>query len=193
MGCQKEISKKILEKEAQYILQVKNNQKGLLEQIEKLFNITALEDSHLQNNLDHGRIEQRVCCVISDLTHLDGYQNWPGIKTIIRIQSTRTQKQTGKEEQNIRYYISSKVAKAEVFNKDIRAHWGIENKLHWSLDVSFQEDSSRKRKGNSASNFALFSKIALNLLKECPDKLSKNNKRLKALLDDQFREQLLNI
>jgi predicted transposase YbfD/YdcC len=193
MGCQVEISKKILQKKANYILQVKNNQKGLLEQVEKVFEITELDDTNLQYNLDHGRVEQRECAVICNLTHLDGYQNWPGIQTIIRIQSQRIQKRTGEKENSTRYYISSKTGSATNFNQDIRAHWGIENKLHWSLDVSFKEDNSRKRKGHSAANFALFSKIALNLLNNCPTKMSKNRKRLKALLDDNFREKLLAI
>lgn len=193
MGCQIEISKKILKKDAHYILQVKNNQKGLLEQIEKLFTIARLADEDSQSNLDHGRIEQRRCATISDLNHLDGYRDWPGIKTIIRIDSQRIEKRTGKVENNLRYYISSKEQNAASFNRDIRDHWGIENKLHWSLDVSFKEDSSRKRKGNSAANFTLFSKIALNLLKTSKENLSKNNKRLKALLNNEYREKLLNI
>lgn len=193
MGCQREIAKKVLQKEADYILQVKNNQKGLLDQVKKLFVITKLEDTHTQHHLDHGRMERRTCALISDLTHLDGYQNWPDIKTIIRIEAERTEKSTGKKQNSSRYYISNKKALAATFNQDIRAHWGIENKLHWSLDVSFKEDGSRKRKGHSAANFALFSKIALNLIKNCPDKISKNNKRLKALLNDSFREKLLGI
>lgn len=193
MGCQVEISKKILEKEADYILQVKNNQKGLLEQIEKVFQISQIEDTDLEYNLDHGRIEQRQCTIISNLTHLDDYQDWPGIQTIIRIKSERTVKQTGERELGNRYYISSKRASAATFNQDVRAHWGIENQLHWCLDVNFKEDNSRKRKGHSAANFSLFSKIALNIINKCPDKIPKTRKRLKALLNDDFREKLLNI
>ena len=193
MGCQRTISEKILSKDADYILQVKNNQKGLLEQVEKLFVITKPEDEDQQDHIDHGRIEQRKCTTITNLTHLDGYKDWPGIKTIIRIEARRINKGTGKSEQNCRYYISSKKQKAKYFNQDIRDHWAIENKLHWSLDVNFKEDSARKRSGNSANNFTLFSKIALNLLKQCDEKLSVNNKRLKALLNNEFREQLINI
>jgi len=193
MGCQKDISTKILEKNADYILQVKKNQKGLFEQIEKLFKITATVSSHTDNHLDHGRIEKRNCDVISDLTHLDGYQNWPGIKSIIRISATRTNKKTGKTEHNERYYISSKSCNAQNFNRDIRAHWGIENKLHWSLDVSFNEDNSKKRKGNSAYNFGLITKVALQLIVNQTEKLSKKNKMLNALLDNHYREKILGI
>ena len=193
MGCQKEISKKILEKKADYLLQVKKNQKGLLEQIEKVFQITAIVSSDTDNHVDHGRIEQRVCEVITDLTHLDGYQNWPGIESVIRLSAVRIDKKTGKVKKNIRYYISNKSDHAQVFNQDIRAHWGIENKLHWSLDVSFKEDSSKKRKGNSAENMGLFSKIALQMVVKKNEKLSKKNKMLNALLDDHYREMLLEI
>lgn len=80
----------------------------------------------------------------------------------------RTNKTSGKQEQSTRYYISSKKAAAKVFNENIRSHWAIENKLHWSLDVSFKEDSSRKRMGNSAANFGLVTKIVLTMLKKGP-------------------------
>ncbi len=146
MGCQKEISSKIIEKKAAYILQVKGNQKGLLEQIDKVFRTTKPDDKDISIDLGHGRIEERKCSVITDLTFLDEYQDWPGLQSIIGIDSKRTIKKTGKQEQSNRYYISSKKAQAKVFNKDIRAHWGIENKLHWSLDVNFREDSSKKKK-----------------------------------------------
>jgi predicted transposase YbfD/YdcC len=193
MGCQREISKKILSKNADYILQVKNNQKGLLEQIEKVFVITELQDNHTSHTLDHGRIEQRTCDTITTLTHFDDYKDWPGINTLIRIRASRINKTSGKQEQSVRYYISSKRSTAQVFNEDVRSHWGIENKLHWSLDVSFKEDQSRKRMGNSAENFGIISKIALTLIKKSTIKLSINSKRFQAALSDPFRESILQI
>ena len=188
-----QIADKILEKKADYILQVKGNQKGLLEQVEKVFKTTKPDSSDVWNDLDHGRIEQRACAVITDLSYLDDYQDWPGLKSVIRIRSERTMKNSGHKEESVRYYISSKKADAKTFNRDIRAHWGIENKLHWSLDVNFKEDGCKKRKGHSAANFGLFSKIALNLLEKYPEKKSKRRRRLKALLNDSFREKLLEI
>lgn len=193
MGCQREISKKVLKKKADYILQVKNNQKGLLEQVDKVFTITAPQDSHTWNDLGHGRVEQRKCDAVDNLVHFDDYKDWPGIKALVRIVALRTNKASGQQEQSTRYDISSKKAAAQVFNENIRSHWAIENKLHWSLDVSFKEDSSRKRMGNSAANFGLVTKIVLTMLKKNPANMSLNNKRYKAALSDQFRETLLRI
>lgn len=193
MGCQKEIAGKILEQEADYILQVKGNQKNLLRQIEKVFTTTKPDSGHVWNDLGHGRLERRECEVITDLTFLDDCQHWPGLKSIVRINSERQIKKSGKKETSARFYISSKAVKAEIFNRDIREHWGIENNLHWSLDVNFKEDSSKKRKGHSAANFGLFTKIALTLLEKHKVNKSKKRKRLNALLNDQLREKLLGI
>jgi predicted transposase YbfD/YdcC len=174
MGCQKDISEKIIKKNADYILQVKDNQKGLSEQIDKLFNITQTASCHTSNDIGHGRVEQRTCHIINDLTFLDDYKDWPGLKTLVRVQARRIDKRTDKEEKSTRYYISSKKADAEVFNQDIRSHWAIENQLHWVLDVTFGEDASRKRKGNSAKNFSLFTKMAMALIEKCEDQNSDN-------------------
>lgn len=193
MGCQRPISEKILEKEADYILQVKSNQQGLLDQIEKVFKITAPSSCDTQHDMGHGRIETRTCRVIDNLRFFDDYKDWPGLKALVEIKAERIDKQTGKSESSVRYYISSKKDLATAFNKNIRSHWGIENKLHWVLDVNFKEDMSRKRKGKSAENFGVITKIALNLLAQCPDKLSKNSKRIQAMLSDQYRETLLGI
>jgi len=193
MGCQKDIAAKVLERKADYILQVKGNQKGLLEQIEKVFKKTEPESTHDWNDLGHGRLEQRQCDVITNLDFLDDCQDWPGLKCIVRVKSERTTKRTGKKETSERYYISSKVSNAEVFNHNIRQHWAIENNLHWSLDVNFKEDSCKKRIGHSAANFGLFTKIALTLLEKYEAKKSKRRKRLNVLLDDRLREKLLGI
>jgi predicted transposase YbfD/YdcC len=199
MGCQKAIAKKIRKREADYILRVKNNQKELLEQVEKVFEITKIADSHTSNTLDHGRIEQRTCEIITDLKHLDDCSGWVDLKTLVRISSSRIDKQSGKMEKNARYYISSRIDTAECFNTNIRSHWAIENKLHWSLDVTFKEDQSRKRVGNSAANFNIIAKMAMTLINNCTarksafKKISKKHKRSKAAISDKFREQLLTI
>jgi predicted transposase YbfD/YdcC len=193
MGCQKDISKKIIERKADYILGVKENQKGLLAQIEKVFKITQPCSVDTDHDLGHGREETRKCSTITNLDFFDDYKDWPGLKTLIKVDAARTIKQTGKTENSTRYYISSKTAEADVFNRNVRSHWAIENKLHWVLDVTFGEDASRKRKGNSAENFALVTKIALTLLQKNGDKRSKPSKRLKAALSDAYREKLLEI
>ena len=198
MGCQKAIAKKIRSQKADYILQVKKNQKALLEQIEKVFGLTSIDSSSTSNTLDHGRIEQRTCEVITDLTHLDHCQDWLDLKAIVRVNSSRVHKQNGKVETSTRYYISSRKDTAETFNKNVRSHWAIENNLHWSLDVTFKEDRSRKRIGNSAANFNIMAKMAMTLINNCnamkkSKKLSKKLKRDKAAMSDDFREQILNI
>jgi len=193
MGCQKAISQKILDKKADYLLQVKNNQKGLLEQIENVFIITQPTSCATQNSVGHGRGETRTCRVIEDFQFFDDYKNWPGIKSLIQVCAQRIDKNSGETQTSTRYYISSVQQSAEQLNQHIRLHWAIENKLHWVLDVNFKEDNSRRRKGNSAENFNIFSKIAINLLAKHPEKNSKNGKRLKAILSNKYREQILGI
>ena len=194
MGCQKEIAEKIRDKKGDYILQVKDNQKDLKEQIEKLFNSQNPTNEHIERDTGHGRMEKRVCRVIDNLIFLDGKQDWKDLKTIVEIKSEIYQKKSGKKSESVRYYISSEVANSKQMAQDIRSHWSIENNLHWNLDVIFKEDLQLKRKGNSTENFNMVLKLALGLLDaEKTKKKSKNIKRLKASIDDSYREKILNI
>lgn len=194
MGCQKEIAEKIRDKKGDYILQVKDNQKDLKEQIEKLFNSQNPTNEHTERDTGHGRMEKRVCRVIDNLIFLDGKQYWKDLKTIVEIKSEIYQKRSGKKSESVRYYISSEVANSKQMVQDIRSHWSIENNLHWNLDVIFKEDLQLKRKGNSTENFNMVLKLALGLLDaEKTKKKSKNIKRLKASIDDSYREKILNI
>jgi predicted transposase YbfD/YdcC len=193
MGCQTSISQKIIDKNADYVLGVKENQKGLLEQVEKVFTVTAPEDTFICHNTDHGRVETRKCSVILNLQFFDDYKDWPGIKSLVKIESERYFKNSGKTEKSTRYYISSLEREAKFINKAIRDHWAIENKLHWVLDVVFGEDASRKRKGNSANNFNIITKMALSLMEDCKVNLPRSQKRNRAAFDPEFREQLLKI
>lgn len=194
MGCQKEIAKKIREKQADYILQVKGNQVELQEQIIKVFNRNTDRQTAISHDCDHGRIEKRICQVIDDLTFLDTKEQWKDLKTIVRIKSYREDKKTGKSSNNFRYYISSLDSNAELVNKSVRNHWAIENNLHWNLDVNFKEDGQLKRKGNSVENFNMMTKVALNLLdNEKSTKISKPTKRFKASLDDSYRELIMKV
>ncbi|CAD5255432.1 transposase (fragment) [Imperialibacter sp. 89] len=102
-------------------------------------------------------------------------------------------KDSGKTEASIRYYISSLTQSAQQINTAIRDHWAIENKLHWVLDVVFNEDASRKRKGNSAANFNVITKVALSLLEDCQIKLPRTQKRNRAAFNPAFREELLKV
>ncbi len=112
-------------------------------------------------------------------------EDWQGLQTLIEIKSERIIKATGVKEFQVRYYISSAISTAKKFNEAIREHWGIENNLHWILDVAFNEDNSMKRAGYAAENFSVISKIAVNLInqhehKKGARKLSKKTKRKKA-------------
>jgi len=142
----------------------------------------------------HGRVEQRKCSVIADLSLIEKAAEWASLQGLVRIESERYHKATGKIEREIRYYITSLRPDAERLNSVIRQHWGIENKLHWVLDVGFSEDLDRKRAGHAAQNFSILNRIALNLLKQ--DKSSKRGikgKRLKAAWNLPYLLKLLGI
>jgi len=111
-------------------------------------------------------VERRRCSVLADLSLLDHAAEWAQLSSLVRIQAERYHKATGKTERETRYYISSLKPNAKRLNGAIRRHWGIENKLHWVLDVAFGEDLSRKRAGHARENFSLLNRIALNLLKQ---------------------------
>lgn len=191
IGTQTKIAEKIIENEADYILSVKGNQKDLLSQVEDSFKRYKPDSVDMVTEKGHGRIETRSCEVISNLGFIDNRDQWKGLKTVIRITSMRNTDK--KKETEVRYYISSVADCAASFNIFIRQHWGIENKLHWTLDMVFDEDRQRKRTKNSAQNFSFIRKIALNLLKQDTSKGSLVSKRLRAGWDEKFLLQLLKI
>jgi predicted transposase YbfD/YdcC len=191
MGTQKDIARKIIANQADYILSLKANQKNFMEEVESVFRVQKPDSTSQSTDKAHGRIETRSCYVITDLTQIEGVEKWENMKSIIKITSERilADKTTTEE----RYYISSLDVSAEKFNKYIRAHWGVENNLHWVLDMTFNEDYQRKRTKNAAQNFALINKIALNLLKKDYSKGSLKAKRKKAGWDDDFLLGILKI
>ena len=191
MGCQKDIAELIVECGADYILAVKDNQKFLHEDIKDAFNEAGVLKSDTTFNIGHGRIEKRTCSIIEDMDWVCKGADWKRLRVLIRIESERTQKATNETEKYTRYYISSGQGDAKSFNAAIREHWGIENRLHWILDVAFGEDKSTKRAGNSAENYSFVSKIALNLIQKHDDrrgvkKLSVSTKRKKAGWDKDY-------
>jgi len=194
MGCQRDIAKKIIKKEADYILMVKDNQPELKEQVEKVFNIQKTEMVDVQEDCDHGRIEKRTCEVITKLDFLDTKENWEELHSIIKITSERTIKKTDITSYETRFYISSLLGDAKLINNSIRSHWAIENNLHWNLDVIMKEDGQLNYKGNAAENMNMMKKIALGMLaNEKTVKKSKKRKMKNALLDEQYRELLLKV
>jgi predicted transposase YbfD/YdcC len=114
----------------------------------------------------HGRVEQRKCSVIGDMSLVKKVAEWASLQGLVRIEAERYHKATGKTERKIRYCITSLKPDAVRLNRVIHQHWGIENKLHSVLDVGFGEDLSRKRVGHAAQNFSLLNRIALNILKQ---------------------------
>lgn len=195
MGCQTDIAEKIVEKGADYILAVKGNQEQLLENIQDEFRFGKHIATSVSEDLDHGRIETRTCNVITDFQFITPKTKWKKLNTIVRIDSKREFKNSGKPtEIATRYYISSLIATPKDLQKAIRSHWSIENKLHWTLDVAFSEDASRKRVNNASQNFSILNKIALNLLKnEKTSKIGVKSRRMKAGWDNHYLIKVLNL
>jgi predicted transposase YbfD/YdcC len=194
MGCQRDIAAKIVEREGDYLLAVKGNQGHLLDDIKEAFEQTpALQQQHHTTlETGHGRIEKRSCYVIDDTNWVCNNKEWKGLKKLVKITAERTDKSSGEQSKECRYYISSSALAAKELLEATRQHWGIENKLHWMLDVNFHEDASRKKAGNAAQNFSVISRIALNLLQnEKSKKLSIKKKRLAAGWEHSYLEKLL--
>jgi len=193
MGCQKKIAEKIVSREADYILAVKGNQQALEEGVKDTCRFVKPIDEHVDTDMGHGRIETRRCSVYTDLSCIEKASQWKNLSSIVTVESERMTKRTGEVTQEMRYYISSSKATAKDFNQWIRKHWGIENNLHWTLDVTFREDYSRKRNGYAAQNFNTALKFCLAFFAQ--DKswvASLKRKRLKAALCETYREKLLN-
>lgn len=168
MGCQHEIAKKVLEKEADYLLALKGNQGQLSADVKLFFSKLPKASKffvHKETDGGHGRIETRISTVTGDIDWLrKEHPQWPGLQSIVEIESIRELKD--KKEEEKRYYISSLFPDAKRILEATRKHWGVENRLHWVLDVCFGDDQSRIRKGNAPGNIAVIRKCALNLLQK---------------------------
>lgn len=165
MGCQGWITTKIKHHKADYVLAVKKNQGHLHADIEKTFSQeTLLSDTIQTTEHAHGRDEVRVCTVTDDLSHIRNLEKWEGLQSIVQVTSTRTVE--GETSTAVRYFISSLPPQASQTLSVVRAHWEVENGLHWSLDVSFREDESRVRIKHAGKNLAIVRKIALNAIRK---------------------------
>lgn len=197
--CQTETVETIVDKGADYVLPVKENQPRLLEALQGLFDDPAemrwVEcDYHKSVNEGHGRLEIRECWTTSDpeyLNYIATLAEWQGLQSIAMVQAER---QLGDQRTvTRRYFISSLKSDAELLLQAVRGHWGIENKVHWVLDIAFREDDCRIRKGNGAENFAVLRHIALNLLRRetSAKRRSLKGKRKKAAWDEQYLLKVL--
>ena len=184
IGCQKEIVNLISQKDGDYIIALKKNQKSLYESTEILFKEAiskrneGFKASHYSTReMGHGREEIRNYLMLTDISsRIDPENKWQKLNSIGMVESVRTE--NGKTTVETRYYISSLKLDARKFGDSVRSHWGIENSLHWILDVALNEDDCKIRKDNSPQNFAVLRHIAVNLLgKEKTKKLGIKNKQ----------------
>lgn len=190
MSCQKKTVKKIIDNECDYVICLKGNQ-GTLHEDVKLYFETAIKepefyqlDKTKTTGKDHGRIEKREYFLTEDVDWIYEKENWSNLKAIGMVRSTRII--NDEETVEIRYFISS-VTDVKLFAKAVRQHWGVENSLHWCLDMCFDEDHCRMRMDNSGENFAVLRHIAANLYKSYTGvKLSLKAKRFRCSFDDDF-------
>lgn len=198
MGCQKEIAAQITAAGGDYVLALKKNHATFHEEvvlfldqgIKTNFSGKAL-DFHERSEKDHGRIETRRTWSTPEADWFEDREQWPGLRSFAAVECERTV--GGKTTTERRYFISSlKGDDAQAIAQAVRSHWGIENSLHWSLDVSFGEDNSRIRKDHGPENFSRLRRIALNLLKqEQTAKVGIKNKRHKAGWDEDYLLRVL--
>ena len=196
MGCQRKIAEKIIDKGADYVFGLKGNQGSLREDVELLFteqwacgfkDIAVTKASSL--DADHGRIERREVVATEDIAWLKERHDWKGLRSIVMILSGR---ETAKgQETEMRFHISSLPADAEKLGAAIRAHWGVENALHWVLDVTFRDDDCRIRKKNAPANFTAVKRATINALRKAPGKDSLKSKRLIAAWDEEYLAKTL--
>lgn len=199
MGCQKGIAQQIIQADADYLLALKGNQSHLLDQVQTSFEREPACEEYTEYSNDHGRVEKRCYQVMTNLKWIDNRADWAGLHTLVKVQSNVVHKIDATSSTDVRYYISSLalIDKQETIRRiaqGVRAHWAIETSLHWCLDVAFQEDASRMRKGHSDQNFSLVRKIALNLLRgDAKAKVGLKTQRLRAGWDDAYLAKILHI
>ena len=198
MGCQKEKVKSIAEKSGEYIIALKKNQGNLYKNVEEIFKeaiskgFEGFKYSEFHTKEDkHGREEIRHYLMLSDIEErIDTDKKWVNLQSVGMVEYIR--KVNGKTKVETGYYISSLTNNAKLLGESVRTHWGIENSLHWVLDVAFREDDCRIRKDNAPQNFAVIRHIAVNLLgKEKSQKLGTKSKQFCAGWDDEYLEKIL--
>lgn len=198
MGCQRAIAAKILERGADYLVTLKANQGQKHSAVRDLCATTCFSRApahrpvHDEFDDGHGRLVRRRVFVCPDAVALEPLRDWPGLKSVLAVETIRGVNGSGKVEAEIRYFLSSSAEPPEVLAKAIRQHWQIENSLHWVLDVTFNEDHCRIRDRNAVQNFSLLRKIAINLVRRHQtSKASLKGRRKMAAWDNRYMEQIL--
>jgi predicted transposase YbfD/YdcC len=196
MGCQRDIARKVIDKKADYVLALKGNQGTLRDDVELFVHEQKANDfkdtvisQHERVDGDHGRIETRRTTAIHDVGWLRERHKWPGLNAIVLVESTR---ETGsRTETETRFYITSSTDHADRLAAVIRAHWAIENSLHWVMDMVFRDDECRISKGHAPANFTTVKHVAHNLMRRSPAKDSMRLKRKVAAWNDDFLASLI--
>jgi predicted transposase YbfD/YdcC len=193
LHAQRETAPALLAQGADYILALKGNQGTLCEDVRTLLDDSGLpiQDRAQTVEADPGRIETREAHLLTDLTWLQEQHHWPGLACVGKLRDTREDKATGTVQTQVRYYLLSRVMTAQEFLDTVRAHWTIENSLHWVLDVVMREDEARARKDHAPANLAILRRMALNTIKTNKDKGSNRLKFKRAGWDDRFLRKLI--
>ena len=199
MGTQRKIAQQIVDQEGNYVLALKSNHPTLYEDVRTFFDEAQAKqfqgidhDYYEHTDGGHGRIEVRRCWAVGDVAWLRHQDRWAGLRSIVMIEARRILGQSESLER--RYYIASVTPQAQVLLEAVRGHWGIENQVHWVLDVTFGEDGSRIRKDHGAANMALLRRLTLNLIRqETTVKSSLKQKRKRAGWDNGYLEKVLQL
>ncbi len=182
MGTQKEIAQRIIDKGADYVLALKGSQASLHEDAALFFAdpVCAAACARIaETDAGHGRIEERSCRVAEASWLAERHPDWKGLRSLAAVTARRVDKKTGGESLETRFYVTSLEPDPKAILASVRAHWGIENNLHWTMDVTFDEDRFRTRKDASPLNFAIFRHAGYNLLKADKTRCSLRRKRLR--------------
>jgi predicted transposase YbfD/YdcC len=199
MGCQADIAADIVTRGGNYLLALKGNQGLLYRDVKAVFadaNTARLRNTNTTESSGHDRVEKRTCEVLSGVDAAERLRtngNWPSLASIVKVTAERTSKTTGVMSIQTRYYISSlKDPSPEAMQYSVRAHWGIENNLHWTIDMAFREDDSRIRTDNAPANMAVLRHIALNVIRgDKTRKVGIKASTKKAGWDTNYLEKLL--
>ena len=207
MGCQRAIAEQITAQGADYVLALKDNQPDLLDEVVDCFTLADAEpyaegghEQHTRVTKAHGRLEIHHHTVLADpahLTWLQTEQQWPGLQAVGRVQVERRARDPASPQtrpaREVRYYLLSRVMRAAAFGAAVRSHWGIENQVHWVLDVTFREDDSRTRERTLGNNLSWLRRFAVTLLKRHPDRDSLRGKMISCSLNTDYLTKVLSL